>query len=137
MSEKRYESTFLLPTTMSDDALSASVKHFEDVITKAGAKLIETERWGIRRLAYQIGKQTSGHYYSMHYTAKGDVNAKLERAYHLDENVLRWLTLEMPEENHKARTDMKARIETIEARRIAHAAKAEGGTTTTEAPAAL
>jgi small subunit ribosomal protein S6 len=111
---------------MSDDALATSVKHFEDVITKAGAKLIETERWGVRRLAYPIGKQTSAHYYSMHYTAPGSTNAKLERAFHLDEDVLRWLTLEMPEENHKARADMKVRIESIEARRIAHAAKAEG-----------
>ena len=126
MSEKRYESTFLLPTTMADDALSASVKHFEDVITKAGATLMETERWGVRRLAYPIGKQTSAHYYSMHYTAPGGANAKLERAFHLDENVLRWLTLEMPEENHKARAEMKVRMESIETRRLAHAAKAEG-----------
>jgi small subunit ribosomal protein S6 len=120
MAEKRYESTFLLPTTLGDDALAAIVKRFEDAVTNNGGKLIETEKWGIRRLAYEIRKQTSAHYYSLHYTAPSSTNAKLERVYHLDEDVLRWLTLEMPEENFAGRQAMKTRVENVEARKIAN-----------------
>ena len=118
MAEKRYESTFLLSSTLSDEPVAAIVKKFEETITKNGGKLIDTERWGIRRLAYEIRKHTSAHYISMHYSAPPTTNAKLERAYQLDEDILRWLTLEMPEENHQGRIAMKTRSETVEARKL-------------------
>ena len=57
----------------------------------------------------------------MHYSAPPTTNAKLERTYQLDEDILRWLTLEMPDENHQARIAMKTRAETVEARKISMA----------------
>jgi small subunit ribosomal protein S6 len=126
MAEKRYESTFLLPTTLADDALAAIVKRFEDAVTSNGGTLIETEKWGIRRLAYEIRKQTSAHYYSLHYTAPSGTNARLDRIYHLDEDVLRWLTLEMPEENFAGRNAMKTRVENVEARKLLKAEEEKG-----------
>ena len=126
MAEKRYESTFIISSNLSDDQRDAIVKKFEDTVTKNGGKLIETERWGIRRLAYMIKKNTSAHYISLHYTAPSTTNAKLDRAYQLDEDILRWLTLEMPDENFKSRQAMKTRSETVEARKIAMAQTAKG-----------
>jgi small subunit ribosomal protein S6 len=127
MANKRYESTFIISSNLSEDQRDVIVKKFEDTVTKNGGKLIETEHWGIRRLAYLIKKNTSAHYMSLHYTAPPTTNAKLERAYQLDEDILRWLTLEMPDENFKSRQAMKTRAETVEARKIAMAqtAKAE------------
>jgi len=127
MAEKRYESTFIISSNLSVDQRDAIVKKFEENISKNGGKLIETEQWGIRRLAYLIKKNTSAHYISLHYTAPSTTNAKLERAFQLDEDILRWLTLEMPNENFASRQAMKARSETVEARKIAMAqtAKAE------------
>ena len=121
MAEKRYESTFLLSSTLQDEPVAAIIKKFEDTATKNGGKLIDTERWGIRRLAYEIKKHTSAHYISLHYTAPPAANAKLERAYQLDEDILRWLTLEMPDENFVSRSAMKTRAETVEARKISMA----------------
>ena len=121
MSEKRYESTFIISSNLSEDQRDVIVKKFEDTVTKNGGKLLETEHWGIRRLAYMIKKNTSAHYISLHYTAPPTTNAKLERAYQLDEDILRWLTLEMPDENFKSRQAMKARAESVEARKIAMA----------------
>lgn len=121
MSEKRYESTFLLSSNIQEEPLLAIIKKFEDAVTKNGGKLIDTERWGVRRLAYEIRKHTSAHYISMHYSAPPTTNAKLERTYQLDEDILRWLTLEMPDENHQSRITMKTRAETVEARKISMA----------------
>jgi len=125
MSEKRYESTFIVSSNLSLDQRDAIVKKFEETVSKNGGKLLETEHWGIRRLAYLIKKNTSGHYISLHYTAPPTTNAKLDRAYQLDEDILRWLTLEMPDENFKSRQAMKTRSETVEARKIAMAQTAK------------
>ena len=121
MAEKRYESTFLLSSNIQEEPLLAIIKKFEDAVTKNGGTLINTERWGVRRLAYEIRKHTSAHYISMHYSAPSTTNAKLERTYQLDEDILRWLTLEMPDENHQSRVAMKTRSETVEARKISMA----------------
>jgi small subunit ribosomal protein S6 len=121
MAEKRYESTFLLSSNMAEEAVSTIIGKFSDTITKNSGTLIEVERWGVRRLAYPIRKNTSAHYISLHYTAPAAVNAKLERAYQLDEEILRWLTLEMPDENFTSRQAMKTRSETVEARKISMA----------------
>ena len=118
MAEKRYESTFVLSSNIQEEPLTAIISKFEDAITKNGGKIVNTERWGIRRLAYEIRKHTSAHYISIHYTAPPTTNAKLERTYQLDEDILRWLTLEMPNENFAARDAMKTRAETVEARKL-------------------
>jgi small subunit ribosomal protein S6 len=127
MAEKRYESTYIVGANLSEDAAKALVTKFEDIVTKNGGKVIESEGWGIRRLAYPIKKITSGRYVSLHFRGEGGVIAKLERAYQLDEEVLRWLTLEMPDQAHDARIAMKKRVVEVEARRAAMAKAQQEG----------
>ena len=122
MADNRYESTFIISGSLEDDAADAIVQKAEDTVTKNGGILLETERWGRRKLAYEIEKQTSGHYVSLHFTAPGAVIGKLERVYQLDEQVLRWLTLIMPETNIKGRQAMKKRVEDVAIRREAQSA---------------
>jgi small subunit ribosomal protein S6 len=127
MAEKRYESTYILNTNLSEDAAKAISTKFEDMVTKNGGTVIETEVWGVRKLAYMIDKHTSGRYISLHFTAPGSVIAKLERGYHLEDEVLRWMTLEMPANLKEQREAMKKRVAEVEIRRNAIAkAQAEG-----------
>ena len=121
---KRYESTYILGATLAEETAQALVAKLEETVRKAGGTVIETEVWGVRKLAYMIKKQTSARYYSIHFTAPGDVIAKLERQYHLEDEVMRWLTLEMDETNFEGRVAMKKRGEEVEARRAAVAKEA-------------
>jgi small subunit ribosomal protein S6 len=122
MADNRYESTFIINGSIEDDAADAIITKAEDAVTKNGGNLIETERWGRRKLAYEIEKQTTGIYVSLHFTAPGAVIGKLERVYQLDEQVFRWLTLIMPEANLKGRQVMKKRVEDVAIRREAQSA---------------
>jgi len=122
--DTRYESTFILKGSLEEEAQNSIVSKLEETITKNGGTLIETERWGRRKLAYDIEKENHGMYYSLHFRAPGAVIAKLERVYQLDENVVRWLTLVMPDENFKMRAAMKKRVEDVAARRALDAANA-------------
>jgi small subunit ribosomal protein S6 len=117
MTQKRYESTYILNPNLSEADSKTHIAKFEETVTKNGGKVINSELWGMRKLAYPIKKLTNGQYVSIHFTAPGSVIAKLERAYQLDENVLRWLTLEMPDKNHESRIAMRKRVEEVEARR--------------------
>ena len=124
MAETRYESTFIIKGSLQDPDIDAVVSKTEDFITKNGGTVIEMERWGRRKLAYDIGHETQGFYISAHFTAPGAFIARLERMYDLEERVIRWLTLVTPESAVKGRIAMKKRSEEVAVRREAQAAQA-------------
>lgn len=119
MADKRYESTFIIKGSLQDQDVDQIVQKAEDLITKNGGSVIEMERWGRRKLAYDIERETQGFYVSAHFTAPAPTIAKLERQFHLDENVVRWLTLVMADSAVKGRQAMKKRGEEMAAKREA------------------
>lgn len=121
---KRYESTVIIKSSLQDEAIEPVITKIEQFIGKNGGEVIEMERWGRRKLAYEIGKETQGFYVSAHFHAPGAIITKLERMYDLDENIIRWLTLVTPESAIKGRIAMKKRAEEVNARREAAAAAA-------------
>lgn len=123
--EQRYESTFIVDGNLQEDAIEGIITRVSDIITKNGGSIIDVERWGRRQLAYGIEKVTTGFYTSMHFSAPGATIAKLDRHYQLDELILRWLTLNTPETQHKQRAAMRKRIEDVAARRALEAKNAE------------
>ena len=111
-SDKRlYETTFIVNASLEDTQIESTVGHVGEVITRNGGLIIATNRWGRKRLAYPIEKKNNGYYVNIEFTAPQTVNAQLERSYTLDENILRFLTIQV---------DKRA----IQARRIAAAAAA-------------
>ncbi len=61
-------------------------------ITKNGA-IKETYRWGVRRMAYEIAKQTHGYYVHIIHESAPTVPRELERQFMLDESCYRHLTV--------------------------------------------
>jgi small subunit ribosomal protein S6 len=121
MAEKRYESTFIIKGSLQDPEIDAIISKAEDFITKNSGKVLEMERWGRRKLAYDIGHETQGFYVSAHFTAPGALVARLERMFDLDESIVRWLTLVMPDSAVNGRLAMKKRSEDVAAKREAYA----------------
>src|SRR5262249_48652072 len=63
------------------------------VIKDQGGTIGDVERWGRRRLAYEIGKRRDGVYTLIRYHAPGNTVKELERRLRLNESVLRVLTV--------------------------------------------
>ncbi len=128
MAEKRYESTFIVKGSLEDKDIDPIIAKTESFIQKNGGSVIEMERWGRRKLAYEIGRETQGFYVSAHFTAPGELISKLERMFSLDESVIRFLTLAFPESAAKGRIAMKKRSDELASKReassLAHEAAA-------------
>ena len=125
----RYESTVIIKGSLQDEQIDPIVTKIEEFIAKNGGAVIEMERWGRRKLAYEITRETQGFYVSAHFTAPGAMIMRLERMYDLDDNIIRWLTLVTPESAIKGRIAMIKRTEEVHARREAAAlAAGPGGT---------
>jgi small subunit ribosomal protein S6 len=96
-----YETVFILTPVLSVDQAKETVKKFEDLIASTGGKLVSSEDWGLKKLAYPIQKKTTGFYFLLEFQAEGEAISKIEIEFKRDERVMRFLTVKM-EKDHLA-----------------------------------
>ena len=56
-------------------------------------KVVKTESWGLRSLAYKIKKNRKAHFVMLHLDAPAGVVAELERQTAINEDVIRYMTV--------------------------------------------
>ena len=111
----QYETVFILTPVLSDDQTKETVAKFKTLLTDNGAEIVSEEALGLKKLAYQIEKKTSGFYFLMEFKAEPEVIKTLETAYRRDEKVIRFQTVKLD----------KYAIEYAEKRRKKYATKVE------------
>ena len=90
-----YETVFILTPVLSEDQAKEAVKKYESDIQSFGGKVLHSESWGLKKLAYSIQKKTTGFYFLLQLEGTGDFVAQLELAFKRDERILRFLTVKM------------------------------------------
>ena len=85
---KTYEMLYVLDAALSDEGKEAFVKKFEDIVASNG-KVVSTDKWGVKKLAYPIKYKHDGYYVLMTFEADGSVVKELDRVAGLSAEVLR------------------------------------------------
>ncbi len=80
-----YETVFILTPVLSDDQMKEAVEKFTGVLTDNGATIVNTELWGLRKLAYPIQKKSTGFYALVEFDGDPTLVKKLETAFRRDE----------------------------------------------------
>ncbi len=75
----------------------------EELITKNRGKVLETERWEKKRLAYPVKKHTYGYYVLIRLEAPVKLINPLEKFYRLSEHIIKFLTIKVTD--FKRQTD--------------------------------
>ncbi len=88
-----YETMVVLRTDLGEEA-DRLLTRFENVISAEGGKIDEKRDWGVRDLAYPIGKQKQGHYHLFEYQAEPQTVKELERNLRIVEGVLRFVSVQ-------------------------------------------
>ena len=91
----QYETVFILTPVLSADQTKETVEKFKKVLTDNGAEIVNEEAWGLKKLAYQIEKKTSGFYFLMEFKAEPEVIKQFETAFRRDEKVIRFQTVKL------------------------------------------
>ena len=91
----KYETVFILTPVLSDAQMKEAVEKFSKVLTDNGANIVNTENWGLRKLAYPIQKKSTGFYTLIEFDAEPTTIKKLETQFRRDERMLRWLTFRL------------------------------------------
>ncbi len=88
---RAYECLYMVRPDMEDEAYSALVKKFNEVITNGGGEIENVDEWGKRRLAYEIHDYREGKYILVHFKSNHEVAQELERLMRINDDVLRYM----------------------------------------------
>lgn len=121
---KHYEVTVIVNGALEDDQTTQMVDRIAEFITRNGGEIKTTNHWGRRRLAYAIDKKNNGYYVQFEFDGPSELVPQLERFFHIEENVIRHLILQLDELDLRRRDEMRNRMATEAAAEAA--AQAEG-----------
>ncbi len=88
-----YEHTFIARPDLTPQQAQALAEGFTQVVEELGGKVVKTEYWGLKSLAYRIKKHRKGHYLHLNIAGPSKIVDELERQERISEDILRWLTV--------------------------------------------
>ena len=90
-----YEHVFLARQDLAQAQVDALAENATKILTDNGGKVVKTETWGLRSLAYRIQKNRKAHYVMLDIEAPAPVVAELERQTQINEDVIRYMTIKV------------------------------------------
>ncbi len=87
-----YETVVIVDAMIPDEAVESEFDAIKAKLESNG-KFIKLDRWGRRKLAYEIHGRTHGDYGVFYYESESEIPGELEKGFRINENILRWLTI--------------------------------------------
>lgn len=88
---RTYEVMFITAPTLEVDQQEAIIDRLSRVITDRGGTVANVDRWGKRRLAYEIAGHREGNYTVLSFQADPSVGMELERVMRITDGIIRYL----------------------------------------------
>jgi small subunit ribosomal protein S6 len=108
-----YEAMFLLDNAATTADFEGTAAGVDQILARAGATIVQKERWDERKLAYEIRGHKRATYYLVYFRAPTDAVQKIRGDAALSEKIIRCLilSLEEPIEVHvKKRAEERERL---------------------------
>jgi len=90
---KRYEVVVIVKSDLADEGITAFIERIQKIITERKGVLAKVDKWGKKRLAYEIKKQKDGFYFLVDFAGNGLIVAEIERNLKIDDRVLKFMTV--------------------------------------------
>ena len=88
----KYETVYILEPSYDEVKAQEVADRVSGWLKDLGAEVVEVQKWGKRRLAYEIRKRRDGVYTMVVWSGGSDMVKELERRLRLEEDVMRALT---------------------------------------------
>jgi small subunit ribosomal protein S6 len=92
-----YEHVFLARQDLAQAQVDALAENATKILTDNGGKVVKTESWGLKSLAYKIAKNRKAHFVMLDVDAPAPALAELERQTNINEDVIRFMTIRVDE----------------------------------------
>ena len=86
---KKYESIFIIDSSVSDDQVNPIIDKVKGIIEKFEGTVESCDLWGRKRLAYEINKKNEGIFVLINFTAKENFPKELDRNFRIMDSIIR------------------------------------------------
>ena len=118
-SDREYELVYIVAPTATDDELEALQTQVAELVKEFSGTVENTDVWGRRKLAYEIGHFTEGIYVVQVLDGPGEMIEELDRRLRVRDQVLRHLIVRVDEDLRKVRRAAEKKKATTQRRRAA------------------
>jgi small subunit ribosomal protein S6 len=98
---RTYEIMFIVRPDVEEADLDKLIEGFQKNVTDGGGEVKSTEKMGRRRLAYTVRKFNDGFYVLLTIVAVGSLITEIERRLRVSEQVIKFITVRMDEEEKR------------------------------------
>ncbi|HAG10687.1 MAG TPA: 30S ribosomal protein S6 [Desulfotomaculum sp.] len=88
-----YESLFILRPDLDEEKITEMMEKFRVLIEKNGGEVTRLDKWGRRRLAYEIKHLHEGLYIILQFKSGQAVVKELDRVFKITDEVIRHITV--------------------------------------------
>ncbi|HVR91202.1 MAG TPA: 30S ribosomal protein S6 [Novosphingobium sp.] len=92
-----YEHVFLARQDLSQAQVDVLAASATGIVEANQGKVVKTESWGLKSLAYKIARNRKAHFVLLNIEAPAGVVAELERQTAINEDVIRYMTVRVDE----------------------------------------
>ncbi len=105
---RHYEVTFLVDPVLSGEEVKSTADQIQRELTGYGATIVAVDEMGLRQLAYQINRRSSGVYFAIEFGCEvADWLTKFELGLKRNERLLRFLTVKLDKYGVKYNDDKR------------------------------
>jgi small subunit ribosomal protein S6 len=90
---RKYELMVIVAPDGGEEAYEAAITRVDDYVTASGGEIIAVDRWGKKRLAYQIKQYLEGAYVVVTFNMVPSAAPELEKGLEIAEDVIRHLLI--------------------------------------------
>jgi small subunit ribosomal protein S6 len=88
---RKYEVVYVIQPDLDEEATTAVIDRFSDLVTAQGGEIVKIDKWGKRRLAFEVKDFRDGFYVIMHMNAEPKVADELDRVFKITDSIIRFI----------------------------------------------
>jgi small subunit ribosomal protein S6 len=92
-----YEHVYMARQDVTAQQVETMTEAFKGIVEGLGGKIEKVEYWGVKTLAYRIKKNRKAHFSLLNINAPAAAITEMERQMHINEDVLRFMTIRVDE----------------------------------------
>jgi small subunit ribosomal protein S6 len=92
---RRYETIYILRPNLGEEEINTIIDNANGIIQSEGGTIIHLDRWGLRKFAYLIKKETQGTYIYCDYATEPAAVLEMERKFRINDAILKYMTVKL------------------------------------------
>lgn len=92
---KKYEIMYIVDSSLEAEKRAEVMENLHGIITSNNGVVDSVDDWGVRDFAYEINKQSKGHYVVINVTAPVEAISEFDRLSRINNAVVRHMTVRL------------------------------------------